>query len=121
MKFIILLISMLSFFCSCDHSGKQESNNLNQEKFDKIKWQVKEDKDYPYRSKMLEDLISNHPLKGLKKDELIDILGLPDRTDSSYLFYRIAQKRIGVFPLSTKTLVIKLNKDGTVAWRKIHG
>lgn len=76
--------------------------------------------DYLYRNEMLKDLISNHSLKGLKKDELIDLLGPPDRIDSGYLFYMIAQKRLYFFPLHTKTLVIKLAKDSTVEWRKIH-
>ena len=76
--------------------------------------------DYPYRNEMLKDLVYNVALKGSKKEEVIDLLGQPDRSDSSYLFYAIAQERIGFFPLHTKTLVIKLTKDSTVEWRKIH-
>lgn len=70
---------------------------------------------------MLKDLIDNHPLNGIRKEELIDLLGQPDRSDKGYLFYSIAQRRIYFFPLQTKTLVIKLARDSTVEWRKIHG
>ena len=121
MKFIIFLISFLIFTCSCNNNGKKTKTDISQERFDKTKWKVKEDDDYPYRDKMLNDLIANVKLKGLRQGEVIDLLGQPDRTDSSYLFYRVAQKRMGLLPLSTKTLVIKLTKDSTVEWRKIHG
>ncbi len=105
-------------FLACKNSG--QDNQAKQEKFDKIKWATKEGPDYPYRDKMLNDLISNYELHGTKKDSLVHLLGSPDRSDSSYLFYRIAQERLGFFPLHTKTLVIKLTKDSSLEWRKIH-
>ncbi len=122
MKFIIFFILLLSSIYGCNDTikHKQWDENISREKFDKTKWSIKDATDYPYRDKMLNDLITNEKLKGLKKKEVIDLLGRPDRIDSSYLFYRIAQQRIGFFPLHTKTLVIKLTKDSTVEWRKIH-
>jgi len=89
-------------------------------KFDKTKWQAKENDTYPYRDQMLDDLIRNVTLKGLKKNELIDLLGQPTRTDAGYLFYTVAQPHLGIVPLSNKSLVIKLSRDSTVEWRKIH-
>ena len=79
--------------------------------FDKTKWLTKDGLDYPYRNKMLQDLIINKKLKKLKKEEILELLGQPDRIDSAYLFYRIAQQRLQFFPLHTKTLVIKLTND----------
>jgi hypothetical protein len=121
MKFIIFIIPFLSVIYSCTDNIKQSDTNISQEKFDKIKWRTKDDNNYPYRENMLNDLVYNVKLKGLKQNEVLVLLGLPDRIDSSYLFYRVAEKRIGFFPLSTKTLVIKLTKDSIVEWRKIHG
>jgi len=70
---------------------------------------------------MLKDLIANYKLKDLKKEEVIEMLGAPNRTDNGHLFYSIATETIAnVFPLHTKTLVINLTKDSTVEWRKIH-
>ena len=93
---------------------------MKPQKFDKTKWSTRDEQDYPYRDNMLNDLMTNQRLHGLKRDSLINLLGAPDRLDSSYLFYRIAQERVGSFPIHTKTLVIKLTKDSTVEWRKIH-
>ena len=88
--------------------------------FDKTKWCAKDGKDYAYRDDMLEDLMGNQHLKTLKRNELIDLLGEPDRMDSNYLFYLIAQERLGFWPLHTKTLVIKLSPDSAMEWIKIH-
>lgn len=119
----ILLLSLYCLACNNtreEKSDKADSGTKTEIKFDKTKWRTKDGRDYPYRNDMLEDLMNNQNLKGLKRDEVIVLLGQPDRIDSSYLFYMIAQKRIEFFPLHTKTLVIKLAKDSTVEWRKIH-
>ncbi len=34
--------------------------------------------EYPYRNRMLKDLIANYKLKGLKKDEVEYLLGAPN-------------------------------------------
>lgn len=100
-------------------TSKDDNSKL---KFNHIKWQVKEEMKYTYRDRMLDDLIANVPLKGMKRDAVLNLLGEPNRTDSSYLFYTVDQKfLVQFFPLSTKTLVIKFKEDGTVEWRKIHG
>ena len=69
---------------------------------------MKEDNDYSqpdylYRNEMLKDLISNHSLKGLKKDELIDLLGQPDRIDSGYLFYMSSEASL-FFPFAYQNI-----------------
>jgi len=37
-----------------------------------------------------------------------------------YPYYMVDQKRLGSWPLNTKTLVIKLFDDKTVDWMRIH-
>ena len=118
MKFAICLISFLSLLCSCNSKKADTNSHL---KFDKVKWQTKEDEAYPYRNKMLDDLIDSVNLKGIQYDSLINILGQPDRVNDSHLYYNISRNEIGVVTLSTKTFVIKLKPDSTVEWRKIHG
>jgi len=119
MKIILFVISFLSIF-SCNDNVQRQSINNPRHKFDKTKWVKKDNDDYPYREEMLSDLVTNDTLKGLKKEEVIQLLGQPDRSDSNYLFYNVAQQRIGIFPIHTTTLVIKFNKDNIVEWRKIH-
>ncbi len=118
MKIKKLLILFCLCFLACNNAKLE--NQAKQEKFDKVKWATKDKMDYPYRDNMLNDVMSHYELHGLKKDSLINLFGSPDRSDSSYLFYTIAQERLGFFPIHTKTLVIKLTKDKTVEWRKIH-
>lgn len=114
------------FLCvSCEDRGKRASDSIISEKkqkipFDEIKWKAKQELDYPYREGMLKDLMSDPKWRKYKKDELLLILGKPNRIDNNYLFYTITQKRIGLWPLHTKTLVIKLADDGEINWMKIH-
>jgi len=89
-------------------------------KFDKNRWLVKKGEDYLYRNEMVDDLMRQPELKKYSKDEMTDLLGQPDRVDSLYLFYRIAQERLGPWPLHTKTLVIKLSGDSTLNKIMIH-
>jgi hypothetical protein len=121
------ICTLILFLCcsACTNTKDENSDKPNivaktEIAFDKMKWRAKEEGDYLYREQMLADLMNNQPVRQLKGDQLFDLLGDPDRIDSLHLFYRIAQKRIGFFPLHTKTLVIQLSQDSTVNWIKIH-
>jgi len=110
---------------ACNNASKNKAANvadtaLSVVNFEADKWKIKDGVDYPYRDKMLSNLLATKQLKQLKRNGVIELLGPPDRVDSNYLFYRVAQQRVGFFPLHTKTLVIKLNEDSTVLWTKIH-
>jgi len=100
-----------------------ESTNTDKKKeslFNESKWKTKKGKDYPFRDTMLNDLISDYEFREYKRDKILALLGEPDRIDSNYLFYMVTQKRIGFWPLHTKTLVINLSADSTINWMKIH-
>ncbi len=88
--------------------------------FDPVKWKVLRDDAYPYRADMLDDLVESRVLKTLSEDEVLDLLGPPTRKDSSYLFYRVDQTRLFMWPLHTTTLVIKLSADSTENQVLIH-
>lgn len=88
--------------------------------FDKKLWREKDGEDYPYRKKMLDDLVQSQILKGLTRDQVTDVLGPPLRTDKNYIFYRIDQTRMFNFPLHTTSLVLKLSADSTVNAVLIH-
>ena len=120
MKFIVFLLITAGLACSCHHNNKEAG--VAEEKFDKAKWAIKNEKTYPYRDKMLKDLIADRRLTGIKRDSILNMLGEPTRTDSNYLFYTVAQEFLGKIPvpLHTKSLVIKFTGDSTVQWVKIH-
>jgi len=50
---------LLLLFFLCCVACKNTGQDKKQEKFDKTKWAVKKDMDYPYRDKMLKDLVYN--------------------------------------------------------------
>src|SRR4051812_11280729 len=100
-----IYIFLLFFSCvACTKTTEERSNITTREadtlsnaeiKFDKKKWRAKDDDDYPFREAMLNDLMINENLKGMKRDDAIRLLGEPDKIDTSYLFYRVEQKRLG--------------------------
>ena len=106
--FLVLLI-----FCSACNS-KDESPEPDI-KFEKAKWDLKEDGNYIYRQQMINDLLKNYNWAGIKKDSVIRLLGEPDGTEEDiFMLYNYKQKHFGSFPLSTSQLVIELNADSTV-------
>ena len=117
MKTRTLPTLLLLFIFACKNTSNSQAKD---QKFDKAKWAETDGVDYPHRNGMLNDFITSYKLNGVKKDSLVNLLGLPDRTDSSFLFYKVAQERWGFLPIHTKTLVVKLTADSLVEWRKIH-
>ena len=111
---IVLHIGLLLLFCiSCNNDKKSKPKPVEREvdteiQFDKSMWRLNEGLDYPYRDQMLSDLIYNDTVRSLNKDEILDLLGEPNRRTDGYLYYLITQKRLGSWPLHTKSLVIKL-------------
>jgi hypothetical protein len=115
------IINLLLLVMLCCVGCKSKKQEITGEKFDKARWAIRDGKHYPYRDKMLHDLITNYKLHGLKQDSIINLLGQPNREDNGHLFYTVDQSFIAnAWPLHTKTLVIKFTKDSTVEWRKIH-
>ena len=115
--FILMGIGILLMFSEVAAEKNEREHGIA---FDHEKWNTRIDDNFVYRNKMIKDLITSETLRRLNKDEVISMLGQPDRIDNAYLFYRIDQKRIGLFPLHVTTLVIKLSIDGTPNKVMIH-
>ena len=108
---------VIFFWClGCTNQGEP----VIETPFDKTKWSIKEDLDYPYRNQMVNDVLYSDSLRTLQKEGLIDLLGQPDYTREEHLYYRISETRLGTWVLHTKTIVIKLSKDNSVEWIKLH-
>ena len=126
MKKISLLLLLCLTACMEEGNSERSGETMTEIKsvedsvFDKTKWRTKEGEDYPFRDEMLHDLVYVQQLKGLKKDELIQLLGEPDRSNKGFLYYRVEQKKLGLWPIHTTTLVIELSEDSIVKTRRIH-
>ena len=126
MRINLLLALLLSCTIACQSGSEQASDTAVNESstatsFDSEKWQLKEGKDYPYRESMTHYVLYDETFRTLKKAEILELLGAPDRENEGHLYYMISQKRLGLWPLSTKTLVIKLTDDFSIEWIKMHG
>ena len=120
---ISILLILTCFACSNAEDGRPfKAGDENEEKikFDKTQWQVKDLEDYPFRNAMVDDLIKSRILKPLSRDQILELLGIPTRTNENYLYYMVAQTRLGAWPLHTKTLVIKIPEDGSENLIMIH-
>lgn len=112
MKAIKLFLLFLLFCSAC----RNKSNSTNPDiKFERTKWDTKDDLGYSYRKQMANDLLNSYKWVGTKKDSLIKLLGEPDEIeDDTFMIYDYHQKPFGLFEFSDKSLVFELNADTTV-------
>ena len=117
LKHLVLLIFIS--FISCN----------SEIKFEEKGWNEKADlNSYPNRQKMLNDLMKNHKIKGLKFSELKNLLGKPkikNTSESITAFYNIeTEYGNDIDPVYIKNLEISLNIDSVAQnyivtnWRK---
>ena len=126
MRFIPYTILWLLCCLSCnDNRGSGPGKVAHEAEvnipFDREKWNMKEDLDYPFRARMLDDVLYNDTIRSLKKEEILELLGEPDRISEGHLYYQITQKRMGSWTLHQKSMVIKFENDSTIEWIKTHG
>jgi hypothetical protein len=116
MKSIYFLGVMLAL-ASCE-------SNLD---FDSDKWKVETGLEtYPYRERMLHDIVDNKRLGRLRYKSIIDSLGRPENYEikNNELWYLVKIKYGTLDPVYTKHLVLTLNADSTIKsaevreWRK---
>lgn len=125
MRRIIFIIPLLLSVLACNSEKDEKPGLIDHETmseitFDQTKWGIKEGLAYPYRDQMLNSIVYNDTVRSLNKDEILDLLGEPDRKNNGYLYYLISQRRLGFWPLHTKTMVVKLSENNTIDWIKIH-
>lgn len=125
MRRIIFIIPLLLSVLACNSEKDEKPGLIDHETmseitFDQTKWRIKEGLAYPYRNQLLNSIVYNDTVRSLNKDEILDLLGEPDRKNNGYLYYLISQRRLGFWPLHTKTMVVKLSENNTIDWIKIH-
>lgn len=123
---ICLLLGIIHFLsCQNDREGPSNAGVVEESMemtFDREKWRIQDGKDYPYRAKMLNDVLYNDTIRTLNKEEILELLGAPSyyRDNDNFLYYTITQSSIGLLNLKSKTMVIKLDEDQSVEWIKVH-
>ena len=121
MKKLLIVCVILFLTASCS-SGK---------KFNKTDWNHRmSEGNYDQREAMLEDLLTNHPLKGKNIGELRALFGADDLEVFKYDHQLIIQMNIltdygwDIDPVYTKDLFLYLDQDSVVSslkvkeWRK---
>lgn len=122
-RLLILWITIFLIACNSENNKKSECDTQktnNKIVFDKAKWIVKKDSDYLYRDQMVNNIVYNDTVRSLNKDEILKLLGKPDRVNENYFYYLIDENRLWFWTLHTKTMVLKFTNDGAVEWIKIH-
>jgi hypothetical protein len=93
----------------------------SKKKFDRREWNDGDGLSWPNRSGMLDDLLANHKLKGLKYKEVINLLRYPQwnsYTDRRFE-YEINRKMDRLDTVYAKSLVLYLSKDSVVTDVKV--
>ena len=110
---ITKLLFLLVLFCSaCSNKNEASKEDI---KFERTKWDMKDDGTYTYRKQMVHDLLNNYKWAGIKKDSVIKLLGQPDEIeDNIFMIYNYSQNAFGFSPFSPKQLIIELTPDSTV-------
>lgn len=114
-SFLLLVLCIIT-----NSSCVEDNEELVEIEFEKENWQIKVGNDYVYRKQMLKSVLYNDSLRTLKKNEIIALLNMPDKEVDNHLYYMIEQQRLGLWPLHTRTLVVKINDKEDVEWIKLH-
>ena len=123
LKLLFLFLLIVCFSCKRheETSGHKDRSEIKTDTiFNKEKWNVKVGKKYPYRNKMLLDVVYNDTVRSLNKDQILSLFAEPDRIAENHFYYLIDQKNLGLWTLNTKFMVIKFEDEETVEWIKIH-
>jgi hypothetical protein len=88
-------------------------------KFDRDKWNYGDGLTFPNRDRMLNDLLQNQKLKGLKYQQVISLLHRPQGADSTMMYYEIVRQIELGSKKPNKNLILYLGKDSVVTGTKV--
>ncbi len=106
------MLVILLFFVACNNKDKAPEPDVI---FESKQWQIKEGKNYTFRKRMINDLLTNHSWAGLTKDSVLSKLGEPDVVEEDiFMLYHYEQKFVGSMVWSTQSLVVQLDSNNMV-------
>jgi hypothetical protein len=116
---VIIMIAVSPFLfiiglIGCDHVKE----DVGREAFNSVQWKdtILAFSKNPIRIKMVDDLFSKHNLKGLEKDSVVSLLGVPEETEKFKdwdFVYWLGPER-GFMGIDSEWLVVKFDDQGKV-------
>lgn len=88
-------------------------------KFNREDWDYGDGLEFPFRNNMVDDLLQNQKLKGLKYQEVIHLLHRPQLSSATEMVYDIDEINKPKHPRYVKKLILSL-KDSVVTDAKIY-
>src|SRR5688500_14377372 len=117
----IQVTKLFFVFLLCCSACRDKSPAQPDIKFDKTKWNLKNDRNYTYRKQMVNDLLNNYRWAGLKKDSVIQMLGQPDDIEEGNLMYDYKEKSfLGGVGTIIEAVVFELAPDSTVKAARLN-
>jgi hypothetical protein len=108
---IISLILIIISVSSCGKSGK----------FNRVLWDDGDGIDFPYREKIVDDLLKTHHLEGQKLKSVTDTLGVPQGRKKDNVYYDIdIQWDDKAKPEHIKRLIIYFGPDSVVTRTHVY-
>ncbi|WP_183562372.1 hypothetical protein [Mucilaginibacter sp. SP1R1] len=109
-KNIIILVCLLTVaLTACKHHVK----------FDRTDWDYGDGLAFPYRDGMVNDLLQNQKLKGLRYQEVIHLLHRPQLSSKTEMIYDVDEATVPGKSRYVKQLILSL-KDSVVTDAKIY-
>jgi hypothetical protein len=108
-KTITLLSLIILSFAACK----------NHSKFNRDNWNEGDGLTFAYRDKMVQDLLENYKLTGLKYQQVIHLLHRPQQSNPTQMIYEIDEVNNPGKPHYVKQLILVM-KDSVVVDAKIY-
>jgi hypothetical protein len=108
-KVVILFSLLVVFLTACKHQAK----------FTREDWDYGDGLTFPSRNNMIDDLLQNYKLKGMKYQEVIHLLHSPQLSSTTEMIYDIDEVSQKGKQLYVKKLILSL-KDSVVTDAKIY-
>lgn len=113
-KHIFLVALAFALFISISGCHKNQT-------FDREKWNMGDGLTFPVRDMIVNDLVQNHKLKGLKYLQVRHLLRYPQYRDSTKLSYEIIETHTNMLkPDHIKSLILYMTKDSVITKVEIY-
>ncbi|OGF44435.1 MAG: hypothetical protein A2452_06005 [Candidatus Firestonebacteria bacterium RIFOXYC2_FULL_39_67] len=103
--FVIMVVIVIAILFSpyCAEYYLRSVDYFSQKPFNSSEWKIKYNSENPVRQKMRNDLLARYDFKGMTKEQILELLGKPDR--------EIPSERMWCYYLGTTKHFIPMDKQ----------